>query len=69
MPLQTTLGLVRDATQRPRRNTTPASHELTATLAREYAHSRPDLCEADDRMLEDTGLRRAALPRKPTAQF
>lgn len=70
MPLQTTLGLVRDATQRPRRNTTPpASHGLTATLARENAHSRPDLCEADDRILEDIGLRRAALPRKPTAQF
>jgi uncharacterized protein YjiS (DUF1127 family) len=67
MPLQTTLGLVRDATQRPRRNTTPRRLMGLLRRWRERAHSRPDLCEVDDRILEDIGLRRDALPHKPTA--
>jgi uncharacterized protein YjiS (DUF1127 family) len=37
--------------------------------SRERAHSRPDLCEVDDRILQDIGLRRDALPHKPTAPF
>jgi uncharacterized protein YjiS (DUF1127 family) len=62
MPLQTTLGLVQDATQRPRRNTTPRRLMGLLRRWRERAHSRPDLCEVDDRILEDIGLRRDALP-------
>lgn len=69
MPLQTTLGLVRDATQRPRRNTTPRRLMGLLRRWRERAHSRPDLCEVDDRILEDIGLRRDALLHKPTAPF
>ena len=67
MPLQTTLGLMWDATRRPRRNTTPRRLMGLLRRWRERAHSRPDLCEVDDRILEDIGLRRDALPHKPTA--
>ena len=69
MPLQTTLGLVRDATQRPRRNTSLRRLMGLLRRSRERAHSRPDLCEVDDRILQDIGLRRDALPHKPTAPF
>jgi len=33
---------------------------------RERAHSRPDLCELDNRILQDIGLRRDALLGSPT---
>ncbi len=69
MPLQTTLGLTRGATQLPWRNTTLRRLMGLLRRWRERAHSRPDLCEVDDRILQDIGLKRDALPHKPTAPF
>jgi uncharacterized protein YjiS (DUF1127 family) len=69
MSLQTTLGLARGATEPPGRNT--ILRRLIGLLRRwrERAHSHRDLCELDDRILQDIGLRRDALLRRPTRPF
>jgi uncharacterized protein YjiS (DUF1127 family) len=69
MSLQTTFGLARGATRPPGRN--PILRRLTDLLRRrrDRAHSRADLCELDDWILQDIGLRRDALLGSPTRSF
>ena len=69
MSLQTTSGLARGAVRRGGRNT--ILRRLVGLLRRwrDRAHSRADLCEPDDRILQDIGLRRDALLGNPTRWF
>jgi uncharacterized protein YjiS (DUF1127 family) len=69
MPLQTTVGPARAATRPPRRNT--ALRRVIGLLRRwrERAHSRPQLCELDDHILQDIGLTREALLRETARPF
>jgi uncharacterized protein YjiS (DUF1127 family) len=69
MPLQTTLGLVRGATQPPGRNT--ILRRLIGLLPhwRERAYSRPELRELSDHILQDIGLSRDTLLREPIRPF
>jgi uncharacterized protein YjiS (DUF1127 family) len=69
MSLQTTFGLARGAMRPGGRNT--ILRRLRGLLRRwpERAHSRPDLCALDDRILQDIGLRHDALLGNPTRWF
>jgi uncharacterized protein YjiS (DUF1127 family) len=69
MSLQTAPGLARDAKRPLGRNA--AFRRLIGLLRRwrERAHSRPQLCELDDHILQDIGLRRDALLRGTTRPF
>jgi uncharacterized protein YjiS (DUF1127 family) len=68
MPLRTTLGPPRRAAQRPSNS---ALRHLIGLLWRwrERAHSRRQLCELDDRILQDIGLTRDAVLRETTRPF
>ena len=69
MPLYSTLAPVRSATWQPGRNA--AFRRLIGLLPRwrERAHSRPLLCELDDRVIQDIGPTRYALLREITMPF
>ena len=69
MSLQTTFGLARGAVRPGGRNTIPRRLIGLLRRWRERAHSRPDLCELDNRILQDIGLRRDALLGSPTKWF
>jgi uncharacterized protein YjiS (DUF1127 family) len=69
MPLQTTLRPTRAARQPPRGNT--ALRRVIGLLRRwrERAHTRRQLCELNDHILQDIGLIRDALLREATRPF
>jgi len=68
MSVQTTSGLAQGAMRPDGRNT--ILRRLIGLLRwRDRAHSRSDLCELDDRILQDIGLRRDALLGNPTSWF
>jgi len=69
MPLQTTLGLVRDVTQPPGRNTILRHLKGLLQHWRERAYSRPELRELDDHILQDIGLSRDTPFREPIRPF
>jgi uncharacterized protein YjiS (DUF1127 family) len=69
MPLQAALGPARVATQTPGRDTTLRRLIRLLRRWRERAHSRRELGELDDHILQDIGLSRDTLLREPTRPF
>jgi uncharacterized protein YjiS (DUF1127 family) len=69
MPLQAALGPVRGATQPPGRDTTLRRLIRLLRRWRQRAHSRRELRELDDHVLQDIGLSRDTLLREPTRLF
>jgi uncharacterized protein YjiS (DUF1127 family) len=69
MPLQAALGPVRGTTQPSGRGTTLRRLIRLLRRWRERAHSRRELRELDDHILQDIGLSRDTLLREPRRPF